>query len=133
KLAQLPGGDAASGTVIVAIQLTNTSAQPCQLNGYPTFTLAAGGRSLSATIQHGGMPIAPINEAPQPVTVKPATRAGFLLVYQNRPASGTGTCSTATTMSLKLGSATVSGGVQVLVCGPAMKVSPYVAGNRLAT
>jgi hypothetical protein len=132
-LAQLPGGDAASGTVIVAIGLTNTSAKACTLNGYPVFTLTGGGHALPVTIQHGGMPVPPVNAPAQPVTVNPHARAGFLLVYQNRPASGGGSCSTATGMALKLGSATVNGDVQVSVCGQAVKVSPFVPGSKLTT
>ena len=130
-LAQLPGGDAASGTVIVAIGLTSKSGRACVLNGYPDFTLSGGGHTLPVTIQHGGLPVPPINAAPQPVIVNSGARAGFQLVYQNRPTSGTGSCSAATQMTLKLGGATVTGPVQVSVCGPAVKVSPYVPGSKL--
>jgi hypothetical protein len=130
-LAQLPGGDAAGGTVVVPIGLTNKSGRACSVNGYPDFTLAGTSGGQPAVIEHNGIGIPAFNAPPAPVMLNPAGKAGFLVAYLNRPASGDGSCGAATTMSLALGGTSVTGPVQIAVCGQPMKVSPYLTPNNL--
>jgi hypothetical protein len=132
RLTQLPGGDAAGGTVVVAITLTNKSGHACSMDGYPAFALAAGGTAQPVSIQHGGQGIPTLNAPPAAVTLTPAGQAGFLLVFLNRPQSASGSCTTATTMRLTVRGATVTGPVQISLCGSALKVSPYVSRAKLA-
>jgi Protein of unknown function (DUF4232) len=130
-LAQLPGGEGAAGTVIVSIGLTNRSGRACSLNGYPEFTLAGSAGDQQVAIEHDGLGMATFQAKPSPVTAAPSGRVGFLLAYINRPTGTSGSCTAATTMSLRVGAARVSGPVQVSVCGEPMKVSPFVSADKL--
>jgi hypothetical protein len=130
-LAQMPGGDAAGGTVVVAIGLTNKSGHACSVNGYPDFTLTGSTGNQPVTIEHSGLGIPALNAPPVPVTLNPAAKAGFAVQYLNRPTSGDGSCGAATQMSLAIGGTRLTGPVQIAVCGSPLKVSPYVAGSKL--
>jgi hypothetical protein len=127
----MPGGDAAGGTVVVAIGVTNKSRRACSVNGYPDFTLAGSGGQQPVTIEHSGLGIPALNAPPAPVTLNPAGKAGFAVQYLNRPTSGDGTCGAATQMSLAIGSARLTGPVQIAVCGSPIKVSAFVAASKL--
>jgi hypothetical protein len=132
-LAQLPGGEGASGTVLVSIGLTNRSGRACSINGYPAFTLAGSAGDQPVAIEHDGLGMPTFQMAPSPVTVNPSGRAGFMLAYLNRPSSESGSCTTATKMALRIGAAVVTGPVQISLCGEPLKVSPYVPADRLTT
>jgi hypothetical protein len=137
SLKQLPNGNGAAGTVVVAISITNSTATSCTLNGYPDFTLT--GRTTGATTDKpepvtikpghlGGLTA--FSHTPTTVTVPAGGTAGFLLAYGNVP-QGQTDCDAATRMNLRLGNGTVTGPVQVAVCGEAMQVSPYVPSSEL--
>jgi hypothetical protein len=130
-LGQMPGGDAAGGTVVVVIGLTNKSSHACSVNGYPDFTLTGSGGNQPITIEHSGLGIPALNTPPTPVTLSPAAKAGFAVQYLNRPTSGDGSCGSATQMSLAIGGTRLTGPVQIAVCGSPLKVSAYVSANRL--
>ena len=132
-LAQLPGGDAAGGTVIAPIGLTNKSGRACSLNGYPEFTLTGAGNNLPLAIQHGGINMPTFTAPPTAVTLNASGKAGFLVAYLNRPKDPSGSCGAATTMRLTVGGAAVSGPVQLSVCGEPFKVSPYVSPAQLSS
>jgi hypothetical protein len=138
SLKQLPNGNGATGTIVVAISITNTSTTSCTLKGYPDFTLT--GRTPGLTTDkpapvsikpghlHGLVAYA---HAPTQVTVAPGGTAGFLDAFSNVP-QGKGECSAATRMNLKLGTSTATGPVQLAVCGAPMQVSPFVPASELS-
>lgn len=131
RLAQLPDSSAAGGTVVVAIGLTNITHRACTVRGYPDLTLSGSGGAVPATVQHGGG-FPALNAPVTTITVKPAARSGFLLAYLNRPTSASGSCTPATSMALRWGSASVTGPVRISVCGP-LRISPYRTGAALGT
>jgi hypothetical protein len=136
-LKQVPGGNGAAGTIVVAISITNSGGSTCVLNGYPDFTLT--GRTTGSSTDKpepvtikpghlGGLPA--FGHIPTTVTVAPGGTSGFLLSYGNVP-QGRSDCAAATRMNLKIGSGTVTGPVQVAVCGEDMQVSPFVIPSEL--
>jgi hypothetical protein len=50
-------------------------------------------------------------------------------VFLNRPTTGDGSCSPATTMNLSVGTGRISGPVQISLCGSPLNVSPYVPSS----
>lgn len=132
RLAQRPGSSAAGGTVVVAIGLTNASHHTCTVRGYPDLTVSGASGGVPATVRHGG-DFPTLNAPVTTVTVKPAARTGFLLAYLNRPTSASGSCTTATSMALRWGSASVTGPVRISVCGSALRISPYRTAAELGT
>jgi hypothetical protein len=131
-MTQQPGGDAAGGKVVVAIALTNKSGSDCSIEGFPVFTLAGAGGTESVTVQHDGKGIPAFKIPAPPVNLKPGAKAGFLVLFLNRPTTGAGSCSAATTMNLSVGGGRISGPVQISLCGSPLNVSPYVPSSALA-
>jgi hypothetical protein len=67
------------------------------------------------------------------VDLKPAAKAGFLILYLNRPTTGDGSCHPATTMNLSVGGGRISGPVQISLCGSPLNASPFVPASKLVT
>jgi hypothetical protein len=135
-LAQLPGSDGAAGTVIIAVALTNKSAETCSMTGYPSFTAtsdASGGGGPTFTIVEGAAAPAVFALVPSPVTVGPSSTAGFLIKYSNRPAAGTSDCATTSAVKLSTDTGPVTGPVRLPLCGAPLTVSPFLSPARLAS
>jgi hypothetical protein len=125
RLAPLPGGGGAMGTAFIKLGVTNTSTRPCTVRGYPQFTLSHGTTALPVTVVDGGVAayLVPVRT----VTLAPGGTAGFGLAYSNVPGSS-GTCPVSDRMHLRLPGqqARVVGPVQIRVCQPSMRVSPFL-------
>jgi hypothetical protein len=137
-LAQRPGNDGAAGTIVVTVLVTNRSARACTLRGYPVFTLTAHSASLSrdidepVTLRHGELG-GPFAKPVTTVTLAPGGKAGFLVAYSNRTASGDGGCDLATKLHLRLPGETVTvvGPVEIQVCIPTLRVSAFLPAAQL--
>jgi Protein of unknown function (DUF4232) len=140
SLVQLPGDNGAAGTIVIAIQLTNTSGHRCTISGYPDFTVTFHSASMSSDInepvalQHGNLPGTAFNDPVTSVTLDPNGHSGFLLAYSNMPPDGTSGCDAVTKMHLLPpgGSSRVVGPVQFQVCKPTLQISPYLPASRLS-
>jgi hypothetical protein len=140
SLVQLPGDNGAAGTIVIAIQLTNTSGHRCTISGYPDFTVTFHSASMSSDInepvalQHGNLPGTAFNDPVTTVTLDPNGHSGFLLAYSNVPQDATKGCDAVTKMHLLPpgGSSRVVGSVQFQVCKPTLQISPYLPASRLS-
>lgn len=85
----------ATGHIQVVVGLRNTATRPCSVTGYPDAQLlAADGRPLPTTVEHGGSPAAPA-ATPRQVTLRPGGTASFALAYSHIPGSTGTACPTA--------------------------------------
>lgn len=132
---------AALGHAGVLFTLRNTSADPCQLDGFPHLQLlGAGGRTLPTTV----VPVRASaylfrGEAPRPVTLRPGVAAAsFDLQYGNAPAGAAATQPPATACPAAISVRVILPGsagqpvvrVRMAPCGGQVMVSAVVAGTR---
>lgn len=127
---QLPGGDGAAGTIAVTIRVTNVGSEACMLRGYPSFTLAGGGRTLPAEVTHGNLD-GPFDAPVTTVTLAPGDRGGFLIAYGDVPRRGATSCAQATRLALVLPDGSATGDSMIMVCGGRLTVSPYLPESQL--
>ncbi len=121
-------GQGAAGTIYATVVLTNTSATPCRVNGWPTLTLFNGAgavmgstiiRSSSAFSTLSGVPTAPSN-----VTVPAQGTVQFALAYSDVPVGNQTVCPTVVTFTVNLPlnltssqAVSVDGGSSFAPCG----------------
>ena len=91
-------GNGGAGTIEMVVTMTNTSAAPCTLDGYPGMQLLdSSGAKLPTTVVRGGGPgfLNPAaNQPPAPVTLQPGQKASFSLSYEDVPVGTETSCPT---------------------------------------
>lgn len=123
------GTDTGAGTTAVTVAVTNTSAAPCGLTGYPVLSLTApDGHVLPVTVRRGTGPVfRRVKSAP--VVLAPRGRASFLLLYRNFGAAGGRPCAAGRRLRAGLpgGSGQLSVAARLAPCGTVW-TSPLRAG-----
>ncbi|RZJ19675.1 MAG: DUF4232 domain-containing protein [Brevundimonas sp.] len=124
------GGDAGMGNRVAVLGIQNTGAQPCSLTGYPTVTLLdSKGQALAVRADQNPGNYFHSNTAPEPVELRPQTRAYFDLAWNVVPHEGQGETICPSTARVRLtvpgDAAPVSLAQTFTPCGGRVRVSPF--------
>jgi len=131
KGAQVSAGAATGGAATTVVALTNTSKNPCSLDGYPRLQLISEkGADLPTTVEHGGTGI-PTSLGVQGVNL--AARGGqasFMLYWVATPSSSHATCPQATKMTVSVPGSSTSFTMtaEINACGGIVQASPFQVG-----
>jgi hypothetical protein len=137
SLNQPPAANGAARQVVVAVRIVNHASRPCTISGYPAFLLtapASSGKDVvePVTERHGASGTLAFGDPVRTVTIPSGGFSGFLIQFSRVP-YGDGGCVRATKLRLTLPgtAASVTGPVQIDVCGEPMLVSPFLPSTRL--
>jgi hypothetical protein len=137
SLNQPPAANGAARQVVVAVRIVNHASRPCTISGYPAFLLtapASSGKDVvePVTERHGASGTLAFGDPVRTVTIPSGGFSGFLIEFSRVP-YGDGGCVRATKLRLTLPGtgASVTGPVQIDVCGEPMLVSPFLPSTRL--
>lgn len=101
-------GQGAAGTVYALVTLTNTSSEPCTVDGWPSLTIYNGANVLvpstvtesSSFFNAAGVDTVPA--APSLLTIEPGSMAQFNLSYSDVPVGSQSSCPSVTTIKVAL-------------------------------
>lgn len=137
SLGQAPATNGAARQVVVAIRIVNHASGPCTISGYPAFLLtarASSGKDIAEPVveRHGSSGSLAFGDPVRTVTIPAGGFSGFLIQFSQVP-YGDGGCVRATKLRLTLPGtrASVTGPVQIDVCGEPVLVSPFLPSARL--
>jgi hypothetical protein len=105
KAAVSGGGDAAAGNDYYPLDLTNTSAASCTLDGYPgvSWVASAGGSQVGAAASRAPSGFRPYGSAPAAITLAPSQTVFAVLNVQNPGFFSASACgSTVSTSTLRV-------------------------------
>jgi Domain of unknown function (DUF4232) len=132
----LAGTSGAAGTIVLAIELTNTGAA-CTMKGYAALALFASPlRPLPTHVVHGGLAI--LNQKPKLVRLAHNGVATILVAYSDVPTGHESRCPKSASILVKppgrtlLSAVTVKAPAQACDRGT-LRESPVLAGRRKAS
>lgn len=129
-------GSGAAGTIMLTVQMSNTSSTTCSLYGYPGMQLLdAQGSPIPTEVVRGGLDPgapAPALQPPGQVTLSPGQASAFALQYEDVPVGNETTCPTSAKAEITPPNDTTPAVVTLAIApcgGGTVHVSPvYAAG-----
>jgi hypothetical protein len=124
----------AAGTITGVVNVTNTSATACTVDGYPTVALfASGGAPITVTMVDGlSVNVSPqANAPPSSFALAPSKAAQFTYQYSDVPVGGESSCATSAQAHVVMPAATTASPNFALAMTPCnhgtVRVSPVYA------